>query len=108
MDMIFDLLDLMPEFREFELLLARLQFWTDEDGRVLADTLSGCVRDYAAGALDRAAIDELVVQARPVVDEWLASRPLVGRDRIKRLADELFAFITGELAQAVERRARAA
>jgi hypothetical protein len=106
--MTFDLLDLMPEYREFELLLARLRFWTGEDGQVVVDTLHWCVRDYAAGALDRAAVDDLLVQARPVVDEWLEARPLVGRGRLKRLADELFDFIAGDLAQALERRARAA
>ncbi len=101
-------LELLPEYHDFELLLARLRFWTGEDGQVLADALKWYVRDYATGVLDRASFDHLVGQARPVVDEWLDTRPRVGQARMKRLTDELFAHLTGELAQAMERRAHAA
>jgi len=103
-----DLLDLLPEYHAFELRLAKLRFWLGEEGRILTDTLRGHARDCAAGALDRAALEELAAQARPVVAEWLDRRPLIGRGRLKRQADEALAYLAGPLAQALERRARAA
>lgn len=101
-------LELLPEYHDFELLLARLRFWTGEDGQILADALTWYVRGYATGELDRASFDHLVGQARPVVDEWLDTRPPVGRGRMKRLTDELFTHLAGELAQAMERLAHPA